>query len=447
MLDIKFIRENPAKVVEGALKKGVTVDIEQLIQLDEERRRRIKARDEARQAHHGISKNITALSGDEKQRAIVESRKMKNTIDELEKEVSRVEEKFSAFLRRIPNLPFDDVPVGPDSSANVVLREVGKKREFDFRPRDYMDIAESLNLIDTKRAAKVSGSRFGYLKREAALLEFALVHYVFDFVSDERNIARLIAEGKLPLSAWPFIPVVPPVLIKEEMMRGMGYIDTEKDLKERYFLDEDKMFLVGTSEQSIGPLHADEILDEAKLPRRYVAFSTCFRREAGSYGKDTHGILRVHQFDKVEMFTFSTPETSKDEHRLMLGIEERLMQGLGIPYRVVQLCAGDLSQPAAATFDIEAWLPGQNDGKGEYRETHSSSNTTDFQARRLNIKVRRASGKTEFLHTLNGTAFAIGRMLIAIIENYQNADGSVTIPDALRPYMGGIAMIRREFQV
>ena len=226
-------------------------------------------------------------------------------------------------------------------------------------------------------------------------------------------------------------------------MQKLGYADTEKDKAERYYLPEDKMYFVGTSEQSVVPMHMDEMFGHKDLPRRYVAFSTCFRREAGSYGKDTHGILRVHQFDKVEMVSFAKPEESENEHELFISLEEKLMQALKIPYRVVALCTGDMAAPSARTVDIEAWLPGQNNENGEYRETHSSSNTTDFQARRLNIKYRVGGGKPEFVHILNGTAFAMGRMLIAILENCQNADGSVLVPEALQSYMGGMKEIQR----
>jgi len=271
-----------------------------------------------------------------------------------------------------------------------------------------------------------TGSRFGYLKNEAALLEFALTQLAFSV---------LLPQG--------FKPIVPPVMIKKEMMQGMGYVDTPEDEEERYYFEKDKLYLVGTSEQSVGPMHSGEILCEKDLPVRYAAFSSCFRREAGSYGKDTKGILRVHQFDKVEMFSFCRPDDSRDEHALFLKMEEKLMQALKIPYRVVQLCAGDLSRPSATTIDIETWLPGQNEGKGLYREVSSTSNTTDFQSRRLNVKYRDASGKTNFVHNVNGTGAAIGRMIIAIIENYQTPDGFVKIPEVLKPWMHGIEIIKR----
>lgn len=422
MLDIKFIRENPNKLKEALQKRRVEFKVEKLLAVDELRRKKIREVDELRAKLNEISKDVGRAEGNERENKIAHSRKIKEDLAAGEDELKKLEEEFNRLMYQLPNIPAGDVPVGQDERDNKVIREEGEKPKFSFKPRDYIEIAAQLDLIDTKRAAKVSGSRFGYLKREAVLLEFALVRFAFNHLSKNG-----------------FIPIVPPVLIKEEMMRGMGYIDSEKDREERYFLEKDGLFLVGTSEQSVGPMHANEIFKESDLPRRYVAFSSCFRREAGSYGKDTHGILRVHQFDKVEMFTFSKPEDSKKEHKLMLRMEEELMQALKIPYRVVQLCTGDLAQPSASTYDIEAWLPGQNDGKGQYRETHSTSNTTDFQARRLNIRYRPTNSRlhaTSYVHMLNGTAFAIGRMLIAIIENYQQEDGSVYIPEALRPYVG-----------
>ncbi|OGZ98224.1 MAG: serine--tRNA ligase [Candidatus Sungbacteria bacterium RIFCSPHIGHO2_02_FULL_47_11] len=427
MLDIKFIRENPDKIKQALKSRGVNFDVDHLIKIDGGRRLKTKEVDDTRAAHNKLSDEIAKLKGEEKKQKVEESKNLKDLLGKLEVELRSLEEEFTRLMYQVPNLPLDDVPVGKNENDNKVIREEGKKRKFGFKPRDYMEISSALEVIDTKRAAKVAGSRFGYLKREAVLLEFALVQFAFAHLQKK----------------YGFVPVIPPVLIKDEIMRGMGYVDSKEDREERYFLEKDKLYLVGTAEQSIGPIHADEILEESSFPRRDVGFSTCFRREAGSYGKDTHGILRVHQFDKVEMVTFSLPENSREEHALMLEAQEELVQALKIPYRVVALCIDDLSQPSAATYDIESWLPGQNEGKGQYRETHSTSNTTAFQARRLNIKVRRKDGKTEFIHMLNGTAFAIGRTLIAILENYQQEDGSVKIPEVLQKYMGGLTIIKR----
>lgn len=446
MLDIKLIRKNKKEVEEGLKAKGVKVDIARLLEVDEKKRGKIKDVDNLRAKQNVLSREIEKLDK-EKAKAqfalkVVESKTVKAQLADAEFELKALEEEFRDLMYKLPNVPLAGVPVGNDERDNAVLREVGKKTKFNFEPRDYIELGEKLDLIDTARAAKVSGSRFGYLKHEAPILEFALVQFAVSFLTDEANIRAIIHEKGLNIKPKPFIPVVPPVLVRPEAMRAMGYMERGAD--EIYHLEKDDLYLVGTSEQSVGPMHQDEVFEEETMPHRHIAFSTCFRREAGSYGKDTRGILRVHQFDKAEMFVFSTPETSAYEHQLLLGIEEKLMSLLGIPYRVLNICTGDLGDPAAAKFDIEAWLPGQNDKKGEYRETHSTSNTTDFQARRLNIKYRKSKGgDSEYLHMLNGTAFAIGRIIIAILENYQEADGSVRIPEILQPYTFGLKEIKR----
>jgi len=422
MLDIKFIRQNATAVKEGCKKKQVEIDIDLLLKLDEKRRKYLKEIETFRAKENQLSNLIKKEKENQKRTELIqEAQKIKKKTKEEELYLKGVSEEFEKLMLRIPNLPFDDVPVGKDERENKVLREVGSLPKFDFKFKDYLQIAENLDLIDVKRAGKTSGTRFGFLKREAALLEFALVNFAFD---------NLKKEG--------FIPVIPPVMIKPEMMKGMGYV--ERGEEEIYFIEKDNLYLVGTSEQIIGPMHADETFDQIELPKRYMGFSSCFRREAGSYGKDTKGILRVHQFDKVEMFSFSQPEESKKEHQFLLSLEEKLMQALKLPYRVIQICTGDLGDPAAAKYDIEAWIPSE----GRYRETHSTSNCTDFQARRLNIRYRDKTGELNFLHTLNGTAFAIGRTLIAIIENYQQKDGSILIPTVLQPYLNNLKKIERK---
>ena len=408
MLDIKFIRQKPDKVKEGCKKKQATVDIDKFLDLDKKKREYLKKVEELRSVQNRLGKEDVSRA-----------QKIKAEIKALEPELSKIERDLEILMHQIPNLPLDDVPVGKNEKENVTIKEVGKKPKFAFEPKNYLNIAEKLDLIDVKRAAKVSGTRFGYLKNQAVLLEFALINLSFDL---------LIHHG--------FCPIIPPVMIKPEMMSAMGYIKTSCKLKpknqeeEIYFLRDDDLVLAGTSEQPIGSMHAGEVFAGRDLPQRYVGFSSCFRREAGAYGKDTKGILRVHQFDKVEMFSFCHPENSSKEHQFLLSMEEKLTQLLKIPYRVVQMCSGDLGDPAASKYDIEAWMPGQN----QYRETHSTSNCTDFQARRLNIRYRNKDGGLDFVHTLNGTAFAIGRILIAIIENYQQKDGSVKVPEVLQKY-------------
>ncbi|MBZ1348276.1 MAG: serine--tRNA ligase [Candidatus Nealsonbacteria bacterium] len=403
MLDIKFIRNYPDKVKQGCKKKQVEVDIDKLLDFD-------KKKKEYLQRVESLKAKQRKLGKDE----IQEAKKIKKEIKKIEPKLEKTKKDFNALMLQIPNLPLDEVPAGKDEKDNLILEEIGVKPKFDFKPKDYLEIATKLDLIDVKRAAKVSGTRFGYLKNDAVLIEFALINFAFD-----------------TLSKQGFIPIIPPVMLKADAAKGMGYLE-QADKEEAYYLPQDDLYLVGTSEQSIGVLHADEIFKEKELPKRYVGFSTCFRREAGASGKDTKGILRVHQFDKIEMFVFCKPEDSKKEHKHLLDIEKKLMNDLELPYRVVHLCTGDIGRPSASTYDIETWMPGQ----GIYRETHSTSNCTDFQARRLSIRYRDSkTKKLEFVHTLNGTVFAIPRSLIAIIENYQQKDGSIKIPNILQKYI------------
>ena len=427
MLDIKLIRQNPQKVQEGCEKKQVKINLGRLLWVDKKRRQTIQALEDMKSQKNKTTSQIPKIEEEgEKEKLILKMRELDKNSDRLNGNLKQLQEEFNDLMRQIPNLPLENVPVGKNEKENVVLREIGEKPEFNFTPKDYLEISEKLDLIDVKRAAKVSGSRFGYLKGGAALIEFALINLAFETLSKDYNLpTALPAEGGAP----NFIPVIPPVMLKPELMEGMGYV--ERGREEIYYLKKDKLYLVGTSEQSIGAMHADEIFEEKVLPKRYLGFSTCFRREAGAYGRDTKGILRVHQFDKAEMFSFCRPEKSQEEHQFFLKMEEKLMKALKIPYRVVQICSGDLGDPAAAKYDIEAWLPGQN----QYRETHSTSNCTDYQARRLNIRYRDSkTEKPEFVHTVNGTAYAIGRTLIAIIENYQQKDGSIKVPNVLQKY-------------
>ena len=366
------------------------------------------------------------------ERKIEEAKALKGKIAELETGLNDLELKRKAALKKIPNLTMPWVVIGKDDSENKTLREVGKKTTFNFKHKDYVELSEKLGIIDTARAGKVSGSRFGYIMGGLARLEFALIQFAVDTVTNEKLLAKLIKQNKLKVSPKAFIPVIPPVMIKEEMMEGMGYVERGGD--EIYHFDADKLYLVGTSEQSIGPMHSGETFAAEELPRRYLGFSTCFRREAGSYGKDTKGILRVHQFNKLEMFSITTPDLAEDEHKLLLAIEEYLMQTLELPYRVLNICSGDLGDPAAAKYDIEVWLPGQLEGEGQYRETHSTSNTTDFQSRRLGIKYKDAAG-SHYAHMLNGTAFS-ERPLLAIIENFQTEKGTIKVPKVLQKYTG-----------
>jgi len=421
-MDIKFVRQNPYKVKEGCQKKQIKVDVDKLLMLDEKKRGIIKELELLRAEQNRISNQVRQEKDENKKNSlIVTSRELGPKIKKLEENLKAIDPEIDKLMRQIPNPPFEEVPVGKDDSENQVLRKVKEHTKFDFEPKDHMVLGTDLDLIDTDRAAKTSGSRFGFLKNEAARMEFALVNFALDILSKEG-----------------FSLVITPVMLKPEMMAGMGY--TERGVDEIYFLEKDNLYLVGTSEQMIGPMHADEVFELKELPKRYVGFSSCFRREAGSYGKDTKGILRVHQFDKLEMFSFTHPDKSKEEHELLLSMEEKLMQKLEIPYQVINICTGDLGDPAAKKYDIEAWIPSQN----RYRETHSTSNCTDFQTRRLNIRFRQKDGSLEFAHALNGTALAMGRIIIAILENYQQKDGSIVIPKVLQKYMGIKKIVKKK---
>ena len=400
MIDIKFIRENKKEIEKGIKAKGFNADINLLLELDEKNSVLKKQIEEVNAERKKIAKEKNIEKGKE----------IKIKLAKLEGEEKILSEQIDSIAKKLPNIPLQEVPVGKDETENIVLREVGDKPKFDFPVKDYLELGEKLGWIDTERAGKVVGSRFGYLLRDAVNLEFALVRFALDILQKEG-----------------FIPIIPPVFLKPDAMRGMGYLDYNED--EIYHFEKDNLYLIGTSEQAIGAMHSNEIFTEKELPLRYAGFSSCFRREAGSCGRDTKGILRVHQFDKIEMFSFTNPENSKQEHEFLLSMEEKLMKALEIPYRVLQICTGDLGVQAANKYDIEAWMPGQN----QYRETHSTSNDTDFQSRRLGIKYKNeTTGKNEFVYTINGTAFAVGRMLIAIMENYQQKDGTIKIPYALK---------------
>ncbi len=403
MVDINFIKENPEEVKEGIKKKGYDSKIiDRVLKVDETRRQLIAEVEKWRQARNKLKK------GEAKK-----GKGIKEMLRRLEPDLRAVEEQFNNLLLEIPNLPADDVPEGKNESENIEVKKWGKPKKFGFKTRDYQELGELLDVIDIKRAAKVSGTRFGYLKNEAVQLEFALVQFALEI---------LIKEG--------FIPVIPPIMVKDQMMKGMGYLEHGGE-NQAYHLDKDGLYLVGTAEQALGPMHANDVLGAKDLPLRYVGFSTCLRREAGTYGKDTKGIFRVHQFDKMEMFCFVKPQESDKEHDYLLSLEEKLVKALEIPYQITQMCAGDLGHPVARKYDLNCWFPAEK----RYRETHSVSTTTDYQARRLNIKYRE-KGKTDFVHTLNGTAFAIGRMILAILENFQQKDGSVLVPKVLQKYTG-----------
>jgi seryl-tRNA synthetase len=413
MLDIKQIRENPEEIKKGIARKGKNPNlIDELIMLDRNRRRLQGDMERAQKELNAVSKDISGLHGQQKIDAINEASVYSDKVRKIKPELEQAEKEYCELAYKIPNPPEADVIDGKSDKDNTVNRKWGEPTKFDFEPLDHVDLGTKLDLIDIERAAKISGSRFYFIKNQLVILEFALVQYV---------IKLLVSEG--------FVPMIPPILLGRKAMEGAGYLPDGED---EIYKTQDDTYLSGTAEQPLAGYHQGEILDAKSLPLRYAGFSSCFRREAGSYGKDVRGILRAHQFDKVEMFSYVKPEDSKKEHDYLVSLEEKIMQSLKIPYQIVNICAGDLGAPAAKKFDLESWMPGEK----KYRETHSCSNCTDFQARRLNIRYRDEKGNVEILHTLNGTAVAIGRTLIAIIENYQKKDGSVEVPEVLREFTG-----------
>jgi len=412
MLDIKFIRENPKKVKDSIKKRGSNFDVDALLKLDEKKRKIQTELENIFAKKNKASKEI--VKSKDKKKIIARMKKIDKKGDKLKKDLRKLEKEYMELMYKVPNILLDDVPVG----EYKVLEKYGKIPKFNFEIKNHSELGESLDIIDTRRAANIAGTRFYYLKKEGALLERALINFAFDTLLKKK-----------------FIPIIPPVMIFPEIAKGSGYLEAEND-SDAYYVETDKekgtgLYLVGTSEQSLIAMHAREILEKKDLPLRYFAFSTCFRKEAGSYGKDTKGIFRVHQFDKVEIVIFCKPEDSEKEHELILSIQKDLMNQLKLPYQVVNIHAEDLGKPAVKKYDIEAWMPGQN----KYRETHSTSNCTDFQARRLEIRYRDENNKLKFVYTLNGTAFSM-RPIIAIMENYQQKDGSVKVPDALQKYLG-----------
>jgi len=422
MLDIKYIRENADLVKKGiAAKNFDPVLVDKVLKLDEDKRK-LQAEIENLRA----GRNVAAKSKD-----IEKGKKIKEELQKKEPELDKLEKEIQELLYKIPNIPSPQTPIGKDESENKVIRRWGEPRNYNFTVKDHMEIGTNLGIIDTETASKVTGARFGYLKGDAAMLEYAIVFYVFEKLSDEGFIKPLAEKIGKDLSTNPFIPVVPPVMIKPDVYRRMGRLSDETEI-ERYRLNRDDLYLIGSAEHTLGPMHMDKVINEKELPLRYIGFSTSFRREAGSYGKDVKGILRVHQFDKLEMESFTVPEMGGLEQELIISIQEELTRGLGIPYQVMEICTGDMGGPDYRQVDLESWLPGQN----KYRETHTSDYMTDYQARRLNTKVKRKDGKNEYVHMNDATAFAIGRIIIAILENYQNEDGSVTIPEVLRKWMG-----------
>jgi len=428
MLDIRFVRENPEVVQENARKKGYDVDIAKLLELDAHKRTVLQSVDELRERRNTNSTNMKGGRPD--QVTIDEGRVIKAELAEKESNLNLAESEFLDLFKKVPNMITGDVPYGASEDDNVVAKTVGDPTKFDFTPRNHAEIAEQRGWLDKERAAKVAGSRFAYIKGDLVLLQFAIVQFVLTTLGDTDTIAAIAKKAGISVPLTPFTPVLPPLMIRTELYDAMDRLEPRDD---RYKLEDDDLWLQGSAEHVLGSMHAGEIFSEADLPIRYVGYATSFRREAGTYGKDMEGLMRMHQFDKLEMESFTTKEAGLDEHFLFVAIQEHLLSSLEIPYRVVQKCTADIGKPNARGIDMDAWLPGQD----QYRETHTADYMTDYQSRRLNTRVRRESGELELVHTNDATAFALGRAMIAIIENNQDAEGTVTVPEVLRPFLGG----------
>ena len=415
MIDIKFIRENPDVVRASQKGRGENVElVDQILAIDEVKRAAISEFELLRQEQNVLSKSVGAAKGDEKNVLLANAKELADKVKTADAKRSEIEEQAKRLIMQLSNLLDAEAPIGGEEDF-VTIEHVGTPRDFSkdgFEAKDHVELGKLLGAIDTERGAKVAGSRSYYLTGVGAMLEFALVNYA---------ISSALKNG--------FTPVIPPVLVNPAAMEGTGFLGQAAE--NVYRIEKDDVYLVGTSEVPLAAMHMDEILPADKLPIRYAGYSSCFRREAGTYGKDTRGIIRVHQFDKVEMFSFCKPEDAHEEHKKLLQWEKDFLNAMEIPYRVIDVASGDLGSSATRKFDIEAWIPTQ----GAYREVTSTSNCTEFQGRRLNIRYKDADG-TKAIATLNGTLVAIPRMIVAILENHQNADGTVNIPAALQPFLG-----------
>lgn len=432
MLDIQFIRDNPDLVAEKSKQKGYEVDVPQLLELDEKRRGLLTQIDELRAQRNALAEQLKDQKPNDEQ--IAQGRQLKEQLSQMEADLTQIEQKYEPLLRAVPNMPLQDVPVGYSEEESVVTKQWGEIPQLDFEPKHDYQLGEALDLIDKERAAKISGSRFAYLKGDLVRLQFAIVQFVMETLGDEQVLQQLIDENNLQLTAKPFRPVLPPAVLRTEPYVASARLNAEEVT---YQIAQDDLWLNASAEHTLCTMYWNEILPEEALPIRYLGYSTSFRREAGTYGKDMEGIFRMHQFDKLEMEVFSTPETGADEHKLAIAIQEHLMQQLKLPYQVLKKCTFDIGKPNAAGTDIECWFPGQ----GKYRETHTADFMTDYQSRDLKIRVRRANGELDLVHNNDATAFALGRILKAVMENYQTADGRIKIPEVLQPYVGGRAEI------
>lgn len=430
MLDINYIRDNRQKVEDAIKNKGYTIDLDEILQLDDARKELSQKTDILRQERNQISSQMK--NGQPDQALISRGKEIKQELSSLEEKLSSVESDFLAKLKTVPNVPCDDVPVGLSEDENEVAEVCGEPTKFNFEPKNHYEIGQARGWIDKERASKVTGARFAYIKGEMVSLQMAIVNFVMNSLSDEGVIKEICEANHLEhISTKPFTTVLPPLMLRTEMYDAMDRLEPRDD---RYKIEGEELWLQGSAEHVLGSMHAGEIFAEQDLPVRYLGYATSFRQEAGTYGKDMEGIIRMHQFDKLEMESFSTKETSREEHELFVAIQRWLIEQLRLPYRVIRKCTFDIGKPDARGIDMEVWLPGQ----GKYRETHTADYMTDYQSRRLNTRVRRdETGEVELVHTNDATAFALGRIMIAVVENYQNEDMTVRVPEVLRKYLNG----------
>ncbi|MDE2188118.1 MAG: serine--tRNA ligase [Patescibacteria group bacterium] len=419
MLDIKFIRENKDIVAAAIKNKKRDINLDILFHLHDKKKTLSQKIDEVNRQRNEAAKKRDVIAGSD----------LKKEVEKIQSESTAVDKEFLALMMKIPNIHSPDTPVGEDENQNKVIRTWGEKPVFSFAPKDHLELGTNLGIIDTETAAKITGSRFSYIKGDLAMLQFALIQHCLKKLTNAGELEKIAKAANVEIPMTPFIPVLPPVFVKPAVQNRMARFLTPE---EHYMFPDDDLMLVGSAEHTLGPIHMDSIIEEKNLPIRYVGYSSAFRREAGSHGKDIKGIIRQHQFDKLEMETFCLPENSMQEQDFLVAIQESILQDLGLPYQVVMVCTGDMGFPDYRQIDIETWMPGQN----KYRETHSADLTASFQSRRLNTRVRRNDGKIEPVHMNDATAIALGRIHVAILENFQEADGSIRIPKVLVPYIG-----------
>ena len=423
MLDIKFIRENIEAVKKAIEQKNAGVDLDSFLELDDQRKKLIQEVEELNAQKNKLNEEIKSATDEQKVEILEKGKSIKDKLEKLKPELDEFNKNYKEVLMQIPNVTAPNMPVGKDESENKVIRTWGEIPEFNFEIKDHVKIGEDLDIIDIKKAAEISGSRFYYLKNEAVWLQFAIINFALSVLSDQETLERIIENTGVKISAKPFVPMLPPVMIKHEVQANIHRVFGEQTYK----FEEDKINLVASAEHTMAPYHMNEVINHKELPLRYIGYSAAFRREAGSYGKDLGGILRTHQFDKLEMESFTDADSGVEEQKFIVGIQEYLVQQLEIPYQLVHVCTGDTGKPDYDQYDIECWLPGQN----KYRETHTSDYMTDYQTRGINSCYKNKEGEKKYLHTNDATAFAVGRILIAILENYQQEDGSVVIPEGM----------------